>query len=147
MRDDFDARKARIGFESPDQLELLIASDSKLWGEFFRDQRDNMPTRDNSEAPGVSRTQMRKFFEDILVINGKLSAGVDYSALYASVLMLKPKAAYAKKRGLVSEKFLDFWTYCVDEATRGKVPEKFRRFVVFFEAVYAYFYANSRGGE
>lgn len=123
-----------ISFNSDQDLNKLIEKDVEELGKSFRDKRENSNNK-------VTKTQMRKFFEDIKIIERKMAAGVSFDSLRVEMLLMKPKVFYSEAKGNVSQKFKKDFCEWIDAANKSK--EEFKRFCTFFEAVYAYHYANS----
>lgn len=89
-----------------------------------------------------SSTQIRKFFNDLLIIKQKIentlnenSKDLEFKRQLPYIKMLKAKVAYAKSRDNVNQEFVDFIEKYIDE-----VNEKEDFFVLcdFFEAIIAY---------
>jgi CRISPR type III-A-associated protein Csm2 len=98
-----------------------------------------------------SLTQVRKFFNQVRVLQGQARAADDFSAVRPGLRVLQAQVAYAVARRNLS---LDF-KKCFDAASEKILASEngnreLEDFVKFFEAMYAYFYftqkAPSGGG-
>ena len=84
-------------------------------------------------------TQIRKFYDAVLKLNQKAQnvRATEYKTrVYPFVVMLKSKAAHAKARKLVSNKFVDMINSCVVQAN---TKEKMELFKLFFEAFLGFY--------
>ena len=84
------------------------------------------------------RTQLRKFYDEVVRLTAlaKKSPEEEWSNILPMVHMLTAKAAYAQGRDLISENFMDFIRYSVDQV---KDPEDLSVFSNFFEAFMGFY--------
>jgi CRISPR-associated protein Csm2 len=90
----------------------------------------------------MKSTQMRRFYDDVKAIERKIMLEGDegkrkeaFEAEHAMIVMLKPKAVYAQKRGTAPAKFTQF---IFDNVDSIRDLRDFEAFVRHFEAVVAY---------
>lgn len=101
---------------------------------FVSDEMIKESSRLGFEFREISETQMRKFFNQIRVIQRKKEN------LILQLRLLQAQIAYAVGRAKVtkvSPEFKEFFDLCVHEITNGA---PFDEFVKFYEAMYGYFY-------
>lgn len=101
----------------------------------------------NNKFDGVSKTQIRKIFDEVKRLERMLSVK-KWNDILPLVKMLKPKVAYQVKRAIEKEKQLaqyykKFETFIVDGIDAVKDEKDFKAFCLYFEAVYAYYYSIS----
>jgi len=109
--------------------------------ELFGDIAKNLAEEIEREGRGqVNKgTQIRKFYDSVLKLNQKaqnIRANEYKTKVYPFVVMLKSKAAHAKARRLVSNKFVDMINNCVVQAN---TKEKMELFKLFFEAFLGFY--------
>lgn len=93
-----------------------------------------------------SLTQVRKFYNQVKVVQQKANAAVDFNIIKPEVRLLQAQAAYAVGRKLLTGDFKDFF----DEAAKKIIKEgqeSLNDFAKFFQSVYAYFYFYTKTGE
>jgi CRISPR type III-A-associated protein Csm2 len=99
-----------------------------------------------------SLTQIRKFFNQVRVLQNQARSSEDFAAVRTSLRVLQAQVTYAVARGNLSSDF----KICFDEASKKILASSNGRqdledFVRFFEAMYAYFYFEQKkpqgGGE
>jgi CRISPR-associated protein Csm2 len=84
-------------------------------------------------SDGVTSTQVRKFFDKVLVLNEKAKYVDDFqSEILPFVKSLNSKVAYANARKVVNNAFVTMINECVQQINS---KEKLEIFCLFFEAV------------
>ncbi|NPV37752.1 hypothetical protein BREVNS_1739 [Brevinematales bacterium NS] len=121
--------------------ELLSDEAWKKANEFGR--RNN----ENNKFEGVSKTQIRKIFDEVKRLERMLSVK-EWTDILPLIKMLKPKVAYQVKRAIEKEKYLTqyykkFETFIAESIDEVKEKRDFEAFCLYFEAVYAYYYSIS----
>lgn len=92
---------------------------------------------DQSRRKVNKRTQIRKFFDEVVHLNMTAKSRSDeWSSILPLVHMMTAKAAYAKGRDLVSENFLQFIKQSVEQVDD---PEDLSVFATFFEAFIGFY--------
>lgn len=93
--------------------------------------------RDSPSQRANKRTQIRKFYDEVLRLDGLAQSKPDnWDVVLPQVHMLTAKAAYARGRGLVSDNFLAFIKYSVGQIQK---PEDLAVFASFFEAFMGFY--------
>lgn len=108
----------------------LFASCAEQWAKVVGDE--GKKERDKNKY-----TQVRKFYDEVLKLKQKLQteqASVEEVLPYLK--MLNAKAAYAKARKHVTDKFVDF---IKESIANVKDKESFYVFTTFFEAFMGYY--------
>lgn len=106
-------------------------------------------SRYETSKEALSNSQIRNFFGEIKRIQMTImhdGSDENWSKIKSSFLLVKPKLAYAVGRVLQKnatsaiKDFGEVFSYAIDkvEADKLNAPERFMRFVDFFEAVLAY---------
>jgi len=119
-----------IKFRENDRLRReLLTVDAQKWADLLA-QKGN----------GVTPTQLRNFFNEVKALESRIEAG-GFEKVDALIGLLKSKAAYtyarAEKKKKEGFKYLQYMIeQCVDYSTS---KERFRDFVLFFEAVMGFF--------
>lgn len=87
----------------------------------------------------TSDTQMRRFYNEVLVFHTKLSQSkekeAEFKKLMPFIYMIKAKVAYAKGRGKVCDNYSSLLNHCIDQS---KDLNSFEHCKLFLEAVLAY---------
>ncbi len=104
----------------------------------------------------VSRTQMRRIFNQIKSLDMRLEKGERWESIAPLVQLMKARIAYTVKRGKeaarkprqgeipTEQNHWDNLQRILNEGIDSiKNQNDYRAFVKYFEAVYAYFYANT----
>lgn len=88
-------------------------------------------------CPGIKSNQVRMFFEQFLVIKGKILSDDDFKRQLPYIKMIKARAAYSEGRKNITDTFKGFINQMIDlVATR----RDFELICDFFECVVAYSY-------
>ena len=114
---------------SEDNIELFGNVAKNLAEKIARDGKKKMN----------KQTQIRKFYNEVLRLSQKaenVRASEYKTKVYPFVIMLKSKAAHAKARELISEKFEKIINKCV---TQANTKEKMELFKLFFEAFIGFY--------
>lgn len=83
------------------------------------------------------RTQIRKFYDEVLRLNGLVKAEPDqWNAVLPYVNMLIAKTAYAEGRKMVTSDFTAFMKDCIGQI---QVPGDLQVFTNFFEAFMGFY--------
>jgi CRISPR-associated protein Csm2 len=90
----------------------------------------------------LKRSQLRKFFNEIKVLEYNLKSGEDVKKIQTKILTLIPKLAYAKGRELIDEDFYDFMKTILmkvkEDMNKEDAQEVFKDFVKILESIVAY---------
>ncbi len=116
----------------------IAKQETEKFLKFYPDNRG----KKRAERGTPSSTQIRKFFNDILVIKQKIDIGLDnqekekiFRKELPYIKMIKAKVAYAKSRGNINKEFETFLNKYIDNI---KDIDDFFIFCDFFEAIIAY---------
>lgn len=97
----------------------------------------------------ITRTQMRRIFNQIKQLNRRLEAGEEWAKIYPLVKLQKAQLAYTVQRGIKdskSDQVKGNWTKLREKITDAidsvKSAEDYKVFTDFMEAIYAYHYSN-----
>ena len=106
--------------------------------ELFSKTAADLATRiSSSDKKKNKRTQLRKFYDEVLRLNGLAKGSPDrWEQIHPYVNMLIAKATYAEGRELVTEEFVDFITKAADQV---RVREDLDVFATFFEAFMGFY--------
>ncbi|MHA1204190.1 MAG: type III-A CRISPR-associated protein Csm2 [Candidatus Heimdallarchaeaceae archaeon] len=92
-------------------------------------------------------SQLRKFYDGVLKTKIKLQLGKEekINEALASILMIVPRAHYARHRNLITDAVIDFLSTAIDKKkfrtdNIKHFTEDFDRFLKFFESVIGYNY-------
>lgn len=116
--------------------ELANPEIAKLEGR-FNNQRCNVKRTNKSNKP----TQIRKFFDEIKMWQSKTTDTESLERNLAFIKMLNAKAAYARGRELVDDKFVVWLSHCLGQIQK---PDEqglatFNHFCLLFEAVLGFY--------
>lgn len=106
------------------------------------DQRNGREREKRTNKP----SQIRKFFDELVMWEAKINAGKEDEALRKArfddalpfIRMLNAKAAYAKGRQLIDESFQDLLGHCLKQV---EDPTTLRNCRLFFEALLGFYKA------
>ncbi len=111
---------------------------------YNRIAEDIAETLASSSGKKLSRTQLRRFFDEVKAIQRYLNQFDDkkrkkeeFRKKLPEVKMIKAKVTYARGRNKVTKEFADFIEKSISLI---KTPKDFEVFCKFFEAVYGFFY-------
>lgn len=90
------------------------------------------------------RTQIRKFFDEVVKLNGNLKANPDdWDTILPYLNMMIAKAVYAKSRNqLVTDEFVNMLKQCIGQVNKPKDLEVFSDFFEAFMGYYRQYGAN-----
>ncbi len=93
-------------------------------------------------------SQLRKFYDELAMWHDKVFQAADRAGEYQKaapfIQMLKAKAAYAKGRRHVDDKFIDIFNRIIGEINSA---DSLKNAKLFFEAVLGFRKANEKPGE
>jgi len=90
-----------------------------------------------SEGRSNESTQMRKFYEEIVMWNEKTTQNEDkFDEYLPFIRMLNAKAAYAQGRKHVDQNFVDLMACCLKQVSSVKTMQNFK---YFFEAFIGFY--------
>ena len=115
----------------------LSENNIELFGNVAKNLAEEIADEGNNQTN--KQTQIRKFYDAVLKLNQKaqnIRANEYKTKVYPFVVMLKSKAAHAKARKLVSDKFVGMINNCVVQAN---TKEKMELFKLFFEAFLGFY--------
>ncbi len=104
--------------------EFLITTDAENNSEKFIKDR-----------PGLTQSQMRKFYGEVLTIDERIKAGTPFEVVKPQIKMIKSKIAYAWSNGSNSKIPLSFKKYMDTMINSINTKEDFNAFKMVFEAV------------
>ncbi|MFO7734700.1 MAG: type III-A CRISPR-associated protein Csm2 [bacterium] len=95
---------------------------------------------------GVSRSQLRKLFDEVKSIEKKLNNN-SWEDVLPLVKMIKSKAAYNTSRMIKNEKANKKYYEFLNEFVKNGIDQvyeyrDYKTFCMFFEAVYGFYYEN-----
>ena len=119
----------------------LVDKEARKWANLFAPKRNESDRYSKEKV--INPAQLRRFYGEAKRLEMRWQNSSDRERTFGDILpmikLLKAKAAYANKRGLVSPSFRD-WIW--DNVDRINVGEDFKAFLLFFEAVVGFCYGN-----
>jgi CRISPR-associated protein Csm2 len=104
---------------------------------FSRTAEELAETISKVERNRNKRTQIRKFYDEVLRLNSHAKTNPDdWDNILPYVNMIIAKGAYAEGRSLVTKEFVDFIKGSIDQVQR---PEDLDVFANFFEAFMGFY--------
>lgn len=107
---------------------------------------DKFFPKDERARGKINAAQLRRFYGDVKNLEMRWQNRSDKEKAFREILpmikLLKAKAAYANKRGLVPPSFKD-WIW--ENVDRINGERDFRAFLLYFEAVVGFCYGNGMG--
>lgn len=115
-------------------LPFKITLDYSKQPELFNDIAHKVADLINKSVPETKTTQMRKFYDYVLVLLDKASDDEQTfrTEILPFVKMLNSKVAYSNSRKHVSNEFADIIKQCIEQIQNKKDLQTFK---YFFEAV------------
>jgi len=148
-----------LGFISFDQLKTLIdfkKLQTEIKGEevfLFDEIADEMAYRISKYEDGNKSSQLRKYYDEVLMWDKKIKNPEQYFEYLPLIKMINAKVAYANGRGgnkpLVDKNFVDLIRHCLGQLKSPDKPENedskkkalatFTNFKLFFEAFMGFY--------
>ena len=102
-----------------------------------------IPLRNGKEKPGITSSQIRRFYNEIKSLEKQLSSK-QFKVLLPLIKMVKSKVAYAsnparRTGSRITKEFRNFIVNCIDNINDEK---DFKAFTLHFEAVMGFFYGK-----
>ena len=91
----------------------------------------------------IKSTQLRRFYNEVLVLKAKAESADDFSYILPYIKMIIPKSFYARTRGHVGENFIRFIGEYIKPLTADDQKDFFL-FCDLFEAIIAYYPKDSK---
>lgn len=127
-------------------LPSLLTENGKLNAELFKEE---LLTQIAKAIQNVSKSQMRKVFDEVKRHKFALEAGQKWEDIYPQVLMQKAKISYLCKRksedNKIDESYYNNLKKLIFQlADDCRSAESYKAYATFLEALYGYYYEIAR---
>jgi CRISPR type III-A-associated protein Csm2 len=119
-----------------------ILKEEKKWNEHTRKNEYVWEVKKIDKANKIS--QIRKFYDEVCMWESKIKDEKTFSEILPFIKMLNAKAAYARGREHVDDKFVAFISTCLSQIKECNQEgiKAYKNFRTFFEAFYGFYKAE-----
>lgn len=133
-------RGGKPPYNNPPSIDLREIKLDKIKADLFSRVAEQTAETINAGRPKNKPTQLRKFYDEIVMWETRISASPNsfdsFKESLPFIQMINAKVAYAKGRKLVDDNYLKLMHHCLDQVDS---PETMRNFKLFIEAFMGFY--------